>query len=408
MVKNTNKLVQQLVGILLLTALTACGGSSSSTTPTTIPSSATIFYAHNLVFRNNTTLSTGYNGFGQLGINTLETRNNLGQLAVYFPFKGIATGGNHSVAFTNNSTVYSWGSNNFGVLGYTSLSHSVVPVVTANIRDVKAVAAGVYHSLALKNDDTLWAWGYNGFGQLGADPALIVQSALPLKVPVTATAAGVSFSNISSIAANAYHSLARANGLVWAWGYNGTGQLGVDPKSTPTGYRALPAEVAGLPADGISGIASGGSFNYALAKNGTVWAWGNNQNGQLGNNSSAASHIPVQVLKAPGVPLTGIVQIAAGLQHGLALDSNNNVWAWGYNFFWQLGDSSNLDRSVAVQVVTDVSGNPLAGVSEIRAFGASSMARIGRAWYVWGDNTLGQLGIGDYGRVPWPVKMNGF
>jgi len=417
MIKLSGKLVQLPSAILLLAALTACGGSSSSATPTTVPSSATIFYAHNLVFLNNTTLSTGYNGFGQLGTGNLATRNTLGPLATYYPFKGFATGGNHSVAFTNNSTVYSWGYNAFGQLGNNSTVHSEVPVVTANIRSVKAVAAGAYHTLALKNDDTLWAWGYNAFGQLGVDTSLtqsVGYSPLPLRV----NAGGVIFSNISSVAANAHHSLARANGLVWAWGFNGTGQLAIDPKTT--GALASPAVVAGLPPDGINGIAAGGSSNYALARNGTVWAWGNNDNGQLGNNSTVASPIPVQVLKAPGVPLTGVVQIAAGLQHGLALLSNGEVWAWGYNGFYQLGnsrdpnsiDSDNtvqLDSSVAVQVVADASGIPFTGVTEIRAFGSSSMAKkAGGAWFVWGNNTLGQLGIGSNGRAPWPKKIPGF
>jgi len=158
----------------------------------------------------------------------------------------------------------------------------------------------------------------------------------------------------------------------------------------------------------VSAIAAGGGFNYALGKDGHVYAWGANNNGQLGDGTTTQSFKPVQVLKASGVPLTGVVQVAAGIQHGLALLDDHTVWAWGYNFFGQLGNNNNNDSSVAVQVVSDLSGTVLTGVTDIRAFGSSSMAKVGNVWYVWGDNTYGQLGNGSTGIVSLPVRMFGF
>lgn len=404
MIKSHMNAVGVIV-VLTVTMLAGCG-KSSSTTPTAVPNSATIFYAHNLVFKNETTLmSTGYNGFGQLGSGNLGNRTALGLLSAHYPFSGFATGGNHSVAFINNSTVRTWGYNGFGQLGNNSTTHSSNPVPvfanhsgTVNLTGVKAVAAGAYHTFALKNDDTLWAWGQNYYGQLGVDyPSTPLGRSL---IPVKVNSAGISFSNISSITANGYHSLARANGFVWAWGFNGSGQLGIDPSIT--GAMSSPIRVYGLPA-GIVGIASGGAFNYAVANDGTVWAWGDNDYGQLGNGTLTQNYMPSQVLKSAGTTLTGVVQVAAGIQHGLARLADGTVWAWGYNFFNQLGDGTTKDSSFAVKVSIPAGES----VTDIRAFGSSSMAKVSSGWYVWGDNYYGQLGLVTTGKVALPVKMQG-
>ena len=395
--------------IAVTSALSSCGSNSSST-PTAIPNSATIFYAHNLVFRNSSTLSTGYNAFGQLGNGNLGNRSLPGALNGAFAFKGFAQGGVHSVAFFNNSTVRTWGYNAFGQLGDGTTTYSSSPVTvknadSTNLSRITAVAAGGFHTLALRNDDTLWAWGKNDLGQLGIDSTNTKSgySTIPVKV----AALGAPFSNISSIAANGHHSLARANGLVWAWGLNSSGQLGIDPKTT--GVMAVPKPVSGLPAAGISSIAAGGGFNLAIDKDRLVWAWGANDNGQLGINTRVASFTPGKVKKSDGTDLTNIVQVAAGIQHGLARDLNNNIWAWGYNFFGQLGLGINntSDSPFAVQVL-DANGTPFTGATDIRAFGSSSMAMKDGVWYVWGDNSYGQLGTGSTAVVPLPARMSGF
>lgn len=410
-----------------LAALSGCGGSSSSSNKT-VPNTASIFYAHNLVFRNSTTLSTGYNGFGQLGTGNLDSRKNIAPLKSYYPFSGTATGGDHSVAFFNNSTVRSWGYNGYGQLGNASTTYSSTPVKVAALSGVTAVAAGAYHTLALRNDDTLWSWGSNALGQLGVGSSLVSSySGIPVKVGTAS--AGASFTDIRAVAANSYNSLALANGFVWAWGFNGSGQLGVDPEFT--GASASPLPVSGLPLSSVTAIAVGGAFNYAVA-NGEVWAWGANDNGQLGNGlkvddrhftvpdvagcSKARNYcfVPFRVVKADGAPLTDIVQVAAGIQHALARDSQGRVWAWGFNSFRQLGSNTSLDSPYAMQVLMDTATPPLEmiGASDIRAFGSSSMAKIDGAWYAWGDNYYGQLGIGSSGSanaiVNNPVKLTGF
>jgi alpha-tubulin suppressor-like RCC1 family protein len=385
--------------LYLMASLTACGNDSSSG-PTTVPTSATVFYAHNLVFRNNTTFSAGYNAFGQLGTGDLANKSTPSIVQNGLFLKGGAIGGNHSVAFINNSTVRSWGYNAFGQLGNDSIDYSNIPVKTVNLSKVTAVAAGSRHSLALTND-TVWAWGSNEFGQLGKSATDTAPDGYKSKVPVKVTAGGADvLFNITAIAANGFHSLALADGKVWAWGLNKNGQLGIDPIST---YSSDPVLVTGLPLVGTKAIAAGGAFNYALANDSTVYAWGNNDFGQLGNNSTTGTYIPGRVMIDAINPLTNVVQIAAGIQHGLAILADGSVWAWGYNIYGQLGNGTKKDSLVAVQVL-----DPTFNAKEIRAFGSSSMARNDSGWYVWGDNSYGQLGTGGTGALLQPVKLPGF
>lgn len=397
-----NNTIKGLFVLLAGIALAACGGGgSSSSTPTSPPNYVSVYYSHNLVFKNNTTLATGYNGFGQLGTGNLGNRNTAGTLKSYYPFSGAATGGDHSVAFINNSTVRSWGYNGYGQLGNATTTYSSIPVRTGNLHGVTAVAAGVFHSLALKSDGTVWAWGSNTQGQLGAGSAVVSDySTIPVQVGWATT--GVPLTNIQAIAANGYDSLALANGNVWAWGFNESGQLSIDPATT--GASAAPIQVQGLPAGEATAIAAGAAFNYAVV-NGEVWAWGNNDTGQLGDGTAVSKFTPVRVLTAVDTPLTGIVRVAAGIGHGLALDQSGNVWAWGYNFFGQLGKNSQIDSSYAVKVSKDSAGTLLADVTDIRAFGSSSMAKSGGHWYAWGDNYYGQLGIGTDGKNAAIIKL---
>lgn len=405
MIKTPNRILKSALLLASVLLLAACGSNSSSTPAA---ATATVYYAHNFVFRNITSgpFGVGYNAFGQLGTGTTANSSIPFHIKHRMHFSGIAAGGDHSVAFFNNSTVFSWGYNVSGQLGDGKLANRSVPVKTGiNFSNVIAVAAGGLHSLALKSDDTLWAWGANGFKQLGVHT--VDAPGGHSKLPVRVGSSTALFSNISSIAAGGTFSLARANGSVWSWGDNSKGQAGqrqpgLQPPLTFTTYSS-PNRVDDFQAfGGVAGIAAGGASSYAVARDGSVWAWGNNENGQLGNNLTTKSAKPVQVMKADGNPLTNVIQVAAGIQHALARDINNNVWAWGYNAFGQLGNNTNLDSHVAVPVL--ISGV----ITDIRAFGSSSMAFKDGHWYVWGDNTYGQLGTGSTGSILLPIRMPGF
>ena len=389
MAKTGQHVLYMIAGLLMLALLVGCGGSSS--TPT-VPATATIFYAHSLAFRNSTTMAWGYNAFGQLGDGTLNNRTAPVPVSGLVGAKGVAIGADHSLAFFNNSTVRAWGYNGFGQLGNGTTTYSNIPVPvkikidtasSINLTGVTAVAAGGFHSLALKKDGTVWSWGENTNGQLGNGTNVNATIAQAVSTGQTGVA------SITGIAAGGSHSLALdINGQVWAWGYNGNGQLGdgtlVD--------KNLPVKVTGITAP-IIAIAAGGAFSVAIDNTGAVWAWGYNGFGQLGVDPAVTtfSSSPKQV-----AGLSGIKAIAAGLDHVLALDGNGAIWAWGYNGLGQLGDETTINKFTPVQLLGFSASltSTVDGVSPIVAAGKNTLARKsdGTLW-AWGDNTYGQLGF---------------
>jgi alpha-tubulin suppressor-like RCC1 family protein len=351
---------------------------------------------HSLALKSDGTVwAWGDNADGQLGNGTLFNIN-----VVPVPVSGlteitaIAGGGHHSLALNNDGTVWAWGSNDSGQLGNGTNTDSNVPVQVSGLTGITAIAAGWDHSLALKNGGTVWAWGHNGDGELG--DGTNYWSNVPVQVS--------GLTGITKIAGGHWHSLALKNdGTVWAWGYNNYGQLG---NGTNTNSN-LPVQVSGL--TGVTAIAGCVSYSLALKDDGTVWAWGYNADGELGNGTNTDSYVPVQVVTSVGGPaLTGITAIAGGYAHSLALKSDGTVWAWGYNWNGQLGNGTNTDSYVPVQVVTSFGGPALTGVTAIAGgyHHCLALKSEGTVW-AWGYNGDGELGNGTKNRSNVPVQVSG-
>jgi alpha-tubulin suppressor-like RCC1 family protein len=187
-----------------------------------------------------------------------------------------------------DGTVYAWGyaASSFQ-LGDGSGVDRATPGPVSNLTDVDAISAGDSFSLAKKRDGTLWAWGHNDTGYLG-DGTFIARST-PVKVAIS----GVD--RISAGQGHDGHALVRkSDGSLWTWGNNDSGQLG---DGTPL-TRSTPTRVPGL--TGITAIAAGDYHTLALAADGTVWAWGLNQAGQLGDDTPFGRSTPAPVPASPG------------------------------------------------------------------------------------------------------------
>ncbi len=246
----------------------------------------------------------------------------------------IAAGNLHSLAILSNRTVWAWGWNGNGQLGDGSTTQRNAPVQVSNLNNVVAIAAGNFYSLALRTDGTVWGWGDNGYGQLGVNPSITPESNVPVQ------ASGLT--NMTAIACGYRHSIAiRSDGTVWAWGDNSYGQLGRDTGGLAS---STPAQVMSI--SDVAAIAGGEYHTIAAKSDGTVWTWGLNDNGQLGiGPSPPQSDDAVQV-----TGLSGVVAVAAGSYHSVILGSDGTVWTWGQNFDGQLGDGGTTQRNAPFQV----------------------------------------------------------
>jgi alpha-tubulin suppressor-like RCC1 family protein len=285
-----------------------------------------------------------------------------------------------------------FGYNGSGQLGDgNSPTSSPVPVDISGLSNVTQISQGVGdHALALLSDGTVVAWGANYGGQLG--DGTTDDSDTPV------AASGIT--NAVAIATGNAHSLALlADGTVVAWGRNYAGQLGqadTGPETCSVGpCSTVPVPVAGL--TGVVAIAAGGSHNLALLSDGTVMAWGANGSGELGNGDdsgpstcgfSTCNPTPTAV---PG--LTDVADIAAGDSHSLAILSDGTLMGWGSNGYGETGKGSTSTDEESPVAMPDVSG-----VTDIAAGSGHSFALLDNGAILgWGDDEFGEVGNGAIG-----------
>jgi alpha-tubulin suppressor-like RCC1 family protein len=255
--------------------------------------------------------------------------------------------------------VWAWGFDDEGQLGNNSTTDTAVPVRVAGLTGVTRIAAGTDFGLALRSDGTVWAWGQNRSGELGNGTT--ANSTAPVQVTgltqVTQIAAGGDF----SMAARTRGFISTLTS-VWTWGDNQWGQLG-DGTGVP---RSTPEQVSGLSVPSVLQIAAGAEFSMVLGSDGSVWAWGADYDGQLGN---AATYTPQKRPVETVGMASGITHISAGVNHVLALRSDGTVLAWGDDEHSEIGDGTTSDDPALPAEVTG-----LTNVTQVSAGGEFSLA----------------------------------
>jgi alpha-tubulin suppressor-like RCC1 family protein len=293
---------------------------------------------HTAAIKTDGTLWTwGYNGYGQLGNNTTSTRSSpVTTVAGGTNWRQVACGYSHTAAIKTDGTLWTCGYNGYGQLGNNTNTNRSSPVTTAGGgTNWRQVAAGYFHTAAIKTDGTLWTWGLNGHGQLGDNTTSTRLS------PVTTVAGGTNWKQVAG--GGAHTAAIKTDGTLWTWGYNLYGQLGDNTLTN----RSSPVTTAGGGTDWKQVACGTFDLTAAVKTDGTLWTWGWNGDGQLGDNTTSTRLSPVTTVGGG----TNWKQVAGGGSHAAAIKTDGTLWTWGYNLYGQLGDNTLTNRSSPAQTI---------------------------------------------------------
>jgi gliding motility-associated-like protein len=322
-------------------------------------------------------------------------------------------GVNTFMALTHSGdTVLAWGVNNYGQIGDGTTLLSSFPVRVKGVggigylQDVKQIATGNASAYALTEEGKVLSWGYNFYGQLGNGTyvANVLYPDYVLKAP------GDTLKNVKQISAGGVFCMALlCDGTVWVWGRNDWGQLGQN-NSINSAYAMQVQNSTGTSfLTNIRKLEAGDNYCLAVSNADTLWSWGSNAFGQLGIGSVVTRRsLPTYVRNFSGSgKLDGVVAIAAGQGHTLALLTDHTIASWGRNTSGQLGNNNLINSNLPLQVLDPIGSGPLSDINYVVTGDLFSLARTSsNELYIWGENTVGQLGLGDYNNRSLPTLLS--
>jgi alpha-tubulin suppressor-like RCC1 family protein len=280
----------------------------------------------------------GWNFNGSLGINnTTYPCTPVTTFAGGTNWKQVSGGYRHTAAIKTDGTLWTWGSNGSGQLGDNTTTQRLTPVTTfSGGTNWKQVSCGGYHTSAIKTDGTLWIWGESGYGRLGGNDNFPSRP-----TPVTTFAGGTNWKQVS---ATLNHTTAiKTDGTLWTWGRNRYGELGINDSGTGN-VRYTPVTTFAGGTNWKQVVGSGNEFSAAIKTDGTLWVWGYGSTGALGTNDPIQRNTPVTTF-AGG---TNWKQVTCGSSHTAAIKTDGTLWTWGYNAYGNLGNNTVVGRSTPV------------------------------------------------------------
>ena len=312
----------------------------------------------------------------------------------------LAAGDVHGAAIDSAGKIYTWGHNGYGQLGNGTFNDRLLPdtIIDDHVLAGKKaiyIAAGNHNTFIVADDHRLYGWGWNYFGMLGdgyGNSSDDYNTTEPVAVDTTGVLAG---KDMVAVSPGLWHTLGLdAEGHVYAWGINEAGQLGCDTVSSEYINIPVPVDTTGvLKGKKIIDIYAGCYFSMALDDQGHVYTWGENEHGQLGNNTTRNSFVPVAVDTNGVLKGKKIIAIAAGDEHALVLDDQGVLYSWGLNDHGQLGNLltgyDTIPRRVYMEGV--LKDKKIIKIT-CGDFHSAVMDEEGNV-YTWGLNDHGQLGI---------------
>jgi alpha-tubulin suppressor-like RCC1 family protein len=369
----------------------------------------------------------GTNSGGRLGDGTTTTRTSPVRIGLQADWVSISGGNKHAMALKQDGSLWIWGTNTNGQVGDGTMNNALQPVQVMPGSIWQSFYAGRDNSMAVKNDGTLWAWGWNVRGQLGDGTttdrlspvqigidtdwkeAACAEHTLGIKQDGQLLSWGIDqdgelgngswwpqsissiLSDISSFSSGRdFIVTVLKDGSMWSAGTNTDGKLGLGLPITAVIRN--PSRI-GFDSNWTS-VSAGHNHVVALKSDGSLWAWGRNMEGQLGDGTTISQMVPIRIGTA-----TDWSRAYAGYNHTLALKADGSLWSWGSNSNGELGDGTQTPRSNPVQVGSEVDW------SEISASSHSMARKNNGSLWAWGLNTSGQLGVGSNLPVLSPTQV---
>jgi len=280
---------------------------------------------------------------GALGDSTIVSKSSPVQIGTLTNWKQVAAGSeDNSAAIKTDGTLWTWGEGSNGALGDSTIVSKSSPVQIGLLTNWKQVASGARFAAAIKTDGTLWAWGRNSNGQIGDNTTIDKSS--PVQVGLLTDWKQVDVGH--ERAGQGFTLAVKTDGTLWAWGDGSSGALG----DGTTASKSSPVQIGLL--TNWKQVAGGIESSAAIKTDGTLWTWGDNAAGQLGDGTRINRSSPVQI----GL-LTNWKQVSGGgdgtsREFKVALKNDGTLWTWGNNEAGQLGDGTTASKSSPVQIGT--------------------------------------------------------
>jgi alpha-tubulin suppressor-like RCC1 family protein len=350
---------------------------------------------HNAIIADNGTVWTfGENSEGQLGLNDTVDRNIPVQIAGITNAIMVSCGGTHTAIIDDSNRLWTFGDNTNGQLGNGTTNSSPIPIEITGIPNAVTVSCGNGHTAVIDASGAVWTFGYNEYGQLGDNGINADDNPIPRKAVAYGFANQILVINnaIGVSCGDAHTVVIRADNTVWTFGWNSRGQLGngsiVD--SNPNSVaRQVVFDLGGIlgPFEDVIAASAGGQHTMLLKSNGTVWTFGGNYTGQLGNGTIIDNAIPAVIANISAIG------ISCGLDHSIILKDDNTVCTFGGNSSGQLGNGTMDPSSNPVQVEFDCSGNGVINVVAVSGGnGHTTILQNDGTVLTFGANFSGQLG----------------